>query len=434
MQWHVGLDAVDHDFIQGIAHARHGFFAGCAVGDQLADQRVVVRRYGVAAVQVRVDPHAIAAWGMEVLDLAGAGHEVVRVFGVDPAFQGMAADHYVFLGKRQLVAGGDAEHLLDDIDTGDHFRDRVLDLDAGVHLDKVEVAVFVEELEGAGTAVADLDTGVDAALEHFGAGLFVDKGRWRFFQNLLVAALQRAVAVTQVNGVTLAVGQHLDFHVTRIAEELLQIDHRVAEHRTGFAAGQLGRFDQVFFLVHHAHAATTAAASGLDDHRITDVASNLQGRFLVFRQRAVGAGYYRYAGLDHGVLGRHLVAHQANGLGLRADKGEAGVFHLLGEIGVFRKEAVAGVDGGGTGDFSRADDRRNIQIRQRARGRADAYGLVGQAQVHQFAVGGGMHRDGLDAQLFTGAQDAQGDLAAVGDQNFFQHRRLSAVQTMVNRG
>jgi hypothetical protein len=33
--------------------------------------------------------------------------------------------------------------------------DRVLDLHAGVHLDEVELAVLVEELEGAGVAVAD---------------------------------------------------------------------------------------------------------------------------------------------------------------------------------------------------------------------------------------------------------------------------------------
>ncbi|MNG07645.1 hypothetical protein D3C84_909580 [compost metagenome] len=118
----------------------------------------------------------------------------------------MAADHHVLLGERQLVAGGDAEHFLDDVDAGDHFRYRMLDLHAGVHLDEVEVAVFVEELEGAGAAVADLDAGIDAALEHFGARLFVDERCRRFFQHLLVAALQRAVAVAQVDGMTLAVG------------------------------------------------------------------------------------------------------------------------------------------------------------------------------------------------------------------------------------
>src|SRR5690606_17420615 len=158
-----------------------------------ADQRVVVRRYGIAAVQVRVDAHAVAAWRVIVLDLARAGHEGRRVFGVDPALQRMATNDHVFLLDRQLVAGGDAEHLLDDVEAGDHFGDRVLDLHARIHLDEVETAVFIEELERASAPVADLDAGIDTALEHFGAGLFVDEWRRRFFQNLLVTTLQRAV-------------------------------------------------------------------------------------------------------------------------------------------------------------------------------------------------------------------------------------------------
>ena len=43
------------------------------------------------------------------------------------------------------------------IDAGDGFRDRVLHLDARVHLDEVELAVLVhEELDGAGVRVANV--------------------------------------------------------------------------------------------------------------------------------------------------------------------------------------------------------------------------------------------------------------------------------------
>lgn len=61
VQRDVGLDPVDNDLVQRITHARHGFVTGCAVGDQLADQRVVVRRNGIATVQVRIDANAVAA-------------------------------------------------------------------------------------------------------------------------------------------------------------------------------------------------------------------------------------------------------------------------------------------------------------------------------------------------------------------------------------
>lgn len=169
-----------------------------------------------------------------MLDRARARHEGFRVFGVDPALQRVTADHHVILSERQLVASGDAEHLLDDVDTGDHLRNRVLHLNTGVHLDEVETTVLVEELERTGAAVADVDARLDAASQDFLARLLVDARCRRFFENLLVAALQRAVAVAQVDGVALAVGQHLHFDVARVGEEFFQIDHRVAERRACF--------------------------------------------------------------------------------------------------------------------------------------------------------------------------------------------------------
>ena len=162
-----------------------------------------------------------------------------------------------------------------------------------------------------------------------------------------------------MNRVALAVGQYLDFHVAWVAEEFLQIHHRVAKRRAGFGAGQFGGLDQIFLFMHHAHAATTAAASGFDDHWIAHFAGDAQGFLLVFWQWAVGARHGRYAGLFHRVFGRDFIAHQANHVGGWADKGKPGALNLLGKIGVLGQKAVAGVDGVGAGDFRRGNDRGN---------------------------------------------------------------------------
>jgi hypothetical protein len=53
------------------------------------------------------------------------------------------------------------------------------------------------------------------------------------FQHLLVAALERAVTLAQVDGFTIAVAEDLEFDVARIAEILLDIDRGVAESRLG---------------------------------------------------------------------------------------------------------------------------------------------------------------------------------------------------------
>ena len=71
----------------------------------------------------------------------------------------------VVLRDRQRLAGGDPDLLLDQVELGDHLADRVLDLDAGVHLHEAEVAVVVEqELHRAGARVADRQRAVDGPL------------------------------------------------------------------------------------------------------------------------------------------------------------------------------------------------------------------------------------------------------------------------------
>src|SRR5690606_6194689 len=253
-------------------HAGDGLGAVGAVHDQLADHRIVVRRDLVALVDVAVHAHAGAARGVEVLHQAGAGQEADRILGIDAALDGVAGEADVLLAQAQLLAAGDQQLLAHQVDAGDHLGHRVLDLDAGVHLDEVELPVLVEELEGAGTAVADADAGLGADAADALAHLRGDARGRRFLDHLLVPALHRAVALAQVHGIALAVSQYLDLHVARVLQELLHVDHVVAEGRLGLLAGGRHGIDQGALAVHDAHAAAAAAAGRLDDHREADVA------------------------------------------------------------------------------------------------------------------------------------------------------------------
>ena len=60
------------------------------------------------------------------------------------------------LGHAERRAGGDADLLAHQVDAGHRLGDRMLDLQAGVHLDEVELAVLEQELHGAGAAVLEL--------------------------------------------------------------------------------------------------------------------------------------------------------------------------------------------------------------------------------------------------------------------------------------
>ena len=421
LQRDVGLDAVHHHFTERHLHARDRGGAVGRVHDELADHRVVVRRHPIPFVDVRIHAHAGAAGGVEMLDQAGRGHEGVGVFGVDAALDGVAAQHDIALADRQLVAGGDHQLFLHQIDAGDQFGDRMFHLDAGVHFDEVEAAVFVQELEGAGAAVADAHAGFGADLADLGALLGGDARRGRFLDDLLVPALHRTIAFAQMDRVALAVGQHLDLDVARVLQELLHVDLFVAERGLGFALGGLDGGVQRSLGVHHAHTAPAAAARGLDDDRVADLAGDADVLLGVVAQRAAAAGHAGHARGLHRADRFDLVAHHADGLGARADEDEAGAFDAFGEIRVLAEEAVARMDRLGVGHFGGGDDRRHVEVAVLGRGGADADRFVGHRHVFEVAVDGGMHRDRLDAERMTRAQNAQRDLAPVGDHHFIQH-------------
>ena len=63
----------------------------------------------------------------------------------------------------------------------------------------------------------------------------------------LMAALHGAVALGEVDGVAVFVGNHLDFDVARTLQIAFHVNHRVAESRACFGFGHFDRLEEVFF-------------------------------------------------------------------------------------------------------------------------------------------------------------------------------------------
>ena len=91
--------------------------------------------------------------------------KVRGVLGVDATLDRCAQHAHLVLGDRQRRAGRDLDLLVDDVDPGDHLGHRMLDLNARIHLDKVELAVFVQELDRSRADIAEFRHGAgdDAA-------------------------------------------------------------------------------------------------------------------------------------------------------------------------------------------------------------------------------------------------------------------------------
>ena len=341
----------------------------------------------------------------------------------------MAVELHVLLLHRKRRAIGDADLFAHEIDAGDHLGDRVLNLQTRVHFDEIEFAVFVKILNRADAEIAELLDRIGRDLADARALVRVQSWRRRFFEHFLVAALQRAIALAQMDDVAVAVGDDLNFDVTRLGEVFLHIDVVIAERGLGFGACGGERFHDVFSGARDFHAAPAAARGGFDQHRIADLFAPLLG-FFFGGDAAIGAGDDGHAGIDRGLLGGDFVAHQADVLGRWADEGHAVLRDYLGELGVLGKKAVARMDRLRAGDFGGRDDARNVQVGFAGWRRADAHALIGEAHVHGVRVRGGVHRDGRDAHFLARAMDAQCNFAAVRDEDFFEHRLLENDQRL----
>jgi hypothetical protein len=82
---------------------------------------------------------------------------------VDSALDAVSSEHDVILRERKWLALRNAQLRADDVDAGDHFGDRVLDLNSSVELKKQEVSAhnIDKKLHRSGPDVAELTAQVD---------------------------------------------------------------------------------------------------------------------------------------------------------------------------------------------------------------------------------------------------------------------------------
>src|SRR5260370_703040 len=100
----------------------------------------------------------------------------------------------------------------------------------------------------------------------------------------------------------------------------------------------------------------------------------------------------------------------------RGGEADAGGSAGGGEIGVLAEEAVAGVDGIGAVAPGGVENAVDAQVAFGGRTGSDVGGFVSHADMEGGAIGVGEDGDAGDAHFAEGADDADGDLAAIGDQ------------------
>ncbi len=116
-----------------------------------------------------------------------------------------------------------------------------------------------------------------------------------------------------------------------------------------------------------------------------------------------------------------LRAELADVLGTRADEDDAFAREALGEGGVLGEEAVARMDRLSAALARGGDDLVDVEVGLRDASRAEPHHAVGRAHRRREAVGVGGDADRLDLEPLQCADDARGDLAAVGNKDRAKH-------------
>ena len=379
----------------GMAMAVHANARSCG---RLIGQHQPAGRHGAA-----IRPHAL---GVDAhLNRAACGRGNLRLLGTQFK-QGGA------LRQPQLP--------LHQVQPRDLLGDGVLHLQARVGFHEVPAsAVQVQqELEGAqATQLHGLRHSYGCkqqGLAHLDAEL---RGR-RNLDELLMVALQRAIALPHMTGRTRAIAQHLHFDVAGAAHQLLDIQVGTAKggQRLGLAALEAWR--DLVEAFNHAHAASTTTGQGLDHHGAGQVAMAQRPEEDLRLSQAHGA--------VHALGDRHLtacsqrarlcpVAQQVQHLGSRAHKGQAssharpGKGRVLAQQAVARVHMRAGLLAGGQQHLSHVQVGRHATARQGVH-HVHMVGMQGVAFVLRHQA------HGAPAQLSCGTGNANGDLTTVDDQ------------------
>ena len=238
------LNTFDVETVQPLGHGGNCFGAGWRMGAELGNHRVIPDRNFTAFEHAGIiaERHAIFYLFRRrtIFHQTSRGRQEipVRVFGVNAAFNGPAIEFHIRLPQGQFFSGRHADHLFHQVYACHKFSNGMLHLQAGVHFEKKERAVLTRhKFHRASAVVVHGFCQRYRLLAHEFPCLGIKEWRWRFLHHFLIAALNGAFALAQVNYVTVLVAQHLNFDVARVHDKFLDEDPVVAKAGFGFGFG-----------------------------------------------------------------------------------------------------------------------------------------------------------------------------------------------------
>src|SRR5687768_8442957 len=113
----------------------------------------------------------------------------------------MTSTLHALLGQRQSLARRHPQLPLHQILSSDHLGDRMLDLQARIHLYEIELPALIHELNRTGADIVHRASRGDSSLTDASPQLVRQRRRRRLLDHFLMAALKRTIALEQINTV-----------------------------------------------------------------------------------------------------------------------------------------------------------------------------------------------------------------------------------------
>ena len=330
----------------------------------------------------------------------------------------MTGESYIFLSNRQWASRGNVNLQRHQIQAGDLLSHGVLNLQARIHLHEEErrrVLRRHNELHRARADVADRAGRVTGRFTNCAARFLIQQRARCFLDDLLMASLQRALTLAQVDYIAVFICENLHLDMPRGVDEVLDEQGVIAEGTRRFTTGRRERSRQVSSVFHAVHPLAATACRRLNQYR----KANRWGCLNEVLVAKPGARQTRHggniAGFD-GSAGGDSVTHGVDGTGRWAN--EFNTCFLTGgrEVCVFRQKAVTGVDSVCVAAASGIDNLVDNQVGLTCRRWANVDGHIRHADVRGVGIGIRVDRDGANSVVTKGSNNAAGNLPAVCDQ------------------
>ena len=216
-------NALEQHFGQRTFHAGRCLPAVSAKRHELANHAVIKRWDMISLINGSVYADANTAGQMHGLNGARTRTKF-RVLCIDAALNRMSQHRNILLHKVQLFARCNTQLPSNQIQTGNFFRNTVFYLNAGVHLAEIKILLVIhQKFYGARAGISRALRESHCTSTHFLPLSVGQKRRRRFFDQLLMTPLNRALSIVQMYGVSGLIRQNLHFDMARLGDVFFDI-------------------------------------------------------------------------------------------------------------------------------------------------------------------------------------------------------------------